>query len=151
MIVAGFVKPTRIEPSKASAPAPAGAPALPAHDATRASMIQHRGCRKALRPNWTKSAGFIESDKVWQGQFALRAACFNKRSVGVRCCNPLAHPSGSQFFSSEVKASPADAVALPSALRALTAGGAFFEIATNSVRERAHASVQPGRAIFLYS
>src|ERR1700676_1606278 len=107
MIVVGFVKRTRIDPSKVSTPAPAGAPALPAHDATRAPMIQHRDCRKALRPNSTKRAGFIESDKVWQGQFALRAACFNKRSVGadnLRCCNPPAHPSGSQFFSSEVKA-----------------------------------------------
>src|SRR5258705_5251073 len=47
--------------------------------------------------------------------------------------------------------SPADAVALSLALRALTAGKAFFDVATNSGRARVHASVRLGRAIFLCS
>ncbi len=52
---------------------------------------------------------------------------------------------------SDRKANPAGAVALPSALHASTVGKAFSEVATNSVRARAHASVRPGLAIFLYS
>jgi hypothetical protein len=40
---------------------------------------------------------------------------------------------------------------LPLALRALTAGKAFFEVATNSARARVHASVRLGPAIFLCS
>jgi len=55
--------------------------------------------------------------------------------------------SGLRFL----KASPADAVGLPSALDASTAAKAFSEAATNRVRARADASVRPGRAIFLYS
>ena len=50
-----------------------------------------------------------------------------------------------------MKTSPADAVALSLALRALTAGKAFFDVATNSGRARVHASVRLGRAIFLCS
>jgi hypothetical protein len=58
---AGFVKPTRTDPSKASTPAPAGAP-LPVHGATRAPMIRNRGCRKALRPSSIRRGGVIEAD-----------------------------------------------------------------------------------------
>src|SRR5258708_30877921 len=47
--------------------------------------------------------------------------------------------------------SPADAAALSLALRALTAGKAFFGVAKSSVHEPTRASVRPARAIFLYS
>jgi hypothetical protein len=46
--------------------------------------------------------------------------------------------------------SPADAVALSLALRALTAGKAFSGVAKNSVHEPTRASVRPARSIFLY-
>ncbi len=58
---------------------------------------------------------------------------------------------GAAFSSRFFRISPADAVALSLALRALTAGKAFSGVAKNSVREPTRASVRPARAILLCS
>jgi len=44
------------------------APALLVHGATRPTIIQHRECRKALKPNSIKKVGVI-SDRGWKRQF----------------------------------------------------------------------------------
>jgi hypothetical protein len=54
-------------------------------------------------------------------------------------------------FFRGLKTSPADAVALSLALDALTAGKAFFEVATNYALARADANARLGPAIFLCS
>jgi hypothetical protein len=51
-----------------STPALAVAPALLVHGATRPTIIQHRECRKALKPNSIKKVGVI-SDRGWKRQF----------------------------------------------------------------------------------
>src|SRR5260370_30310236 len=89
---------------------------------------------------------------------ALLAAC--ARSVAKKVSRKTVGRQPKEFTKSQLKAmlaeaaaktSPADAVALPLALRALTAGKASFEVATNSARARVHASVRLGPAIFLCS
>jgi hypothetical protein len=61
--------------------------------------------------------------------------------------------TGHNYFSSatRVKISPADAVALSSALHASTAGGAFFAGATKPAPAPVRASARLAQSIFLYS
>jgi hypothetical protein len=51
-----------------STPALAVAPALLVHGATRPTIIQHRECRKALKPNSTRRVGVISS-RGWKRKF----------------------------------------------------------------------------------
>ena len=61
---AGFAKPIPVDHGKASTPAPAAPPELLVRAVTRVTLIQHRGCRRALRPNLTRRAGAID-DRQW--------------------------------------------------------------------------------------
>jgi hypothetical protein len=68
MIAAGFVRAIRTGRSRASTLAIAVAPEPHVRVATRLTMIQHRGCRKALKSNSTRRAGAI-SKRGWQRRF----------------------------------------------------------------------------------
>jgi hypothetical protein len=62
------VKPTRIDPSRASTLAPVAAPGPRVLGATRVTTIWYRGCRKAPKSNSTRRAGAISS-RGWKRRF----------------------------------------------------------------------------------
>src|ERR1700736_2916127 len=68
MTAAGSARTIPIDLGKVSTPALAVAPALLVHGATRPTIIQHRECRKALKPNSTRRVGVISS-RGWKRKF----------------------------------------------------------------------------------
>jgi hypothetical protein len=68
MTAAGSARTIPIDLGKVSTPALAVAPALLVHGATRPTIIQHRECRKALKPSSTKRDGVI-SERGWKRKF----------------------------------------------------------------------------------
>src|ERR1700731_2442476 len=68
MTAAGSARTIPIDLGKVSTPALAVAPALLVHGATRPTIIQHRECRKALKPNSTRRDGVI-SKRGWKRKF----------------------------------------------------------------------------------
>src|ERR1700726_2210664 len=84
MTAAGSARTIRIDLGKVSTPALAVAPALLVHGATRPTIIQHRECRKALKPSSTRRAGVISS-RGWKCKFE----------------DPIPLPRGSQLVTLE--------------------------------------------------
>jgi hypothetical protein len=62
-----------------STPALAVAPALLVHSATRPTIIQHRECRKALKPNSTRRVGGIDGVIGDGPRTMMPLVCFSKR------------------------------------------------------------------------